>query len=80
MVRFSGRAVTVSNLIWDTKFMTAIAVLNPSFIGANISVTARDQAGHVMGSSSISLAPGAMKTFLQIENGGKWWAAVAGRL
>jgi hypothetical protein len=65
VVPFSGNAATVSTLVWDnTRYVTAIAVLNPSSVNGTVAIAVRSESGLVIGSGAISLAPGGKKTFL----------------
>ena len=65
VVPFSGNTATVSTLVWDdTKYSTAIAVLNPSSVNGTVAIAVRNESGLAIGNPSISLAPGAKKTFM----------------
>lgn len=58
VVPLSGEGVSDSTLVWDdTAYTTAIAISNPSSSVANVSITIRDPAGNVSGTSSLTLAP-----------------------
>jgi hypothetical protein len=57
VVPLSGASATTCTLIWDdTDFVTAVAIVNPGAAANNISVTIRDEAGEVIGRSTIPLA------------------------
>ena len=65
VVPLSGNQTTLSSLIWDdTKYATAIAILNPGSVTATIAVTVRNASGKVIGTPLISLAPGNKQTFM----------------
>jgi hypothetical protein len=65
VVPLSDNTSTGSTLIWDdTKYVTGIAVLNPTTVFGTVNLTVRNESGQVIGSPSISLAAGAKKTFL----------------
>jgi len=65
VVPLSGNTATVSTLVWDdTKYTTAIAILNPASVAAAVSVTVRNESGQIIGTAALSLAPGNKKTFL----------------
>jgi len=57
VVPLSGASATISTLIWDdTNFVTAVAVVNPSSVANNITVTVRDSSGRIIGTSPVALA------------------------
>lgn len=60
VVPLSGASSRTARLIWDeTSFVTAVAVVNPSPWDSVITVTVRDAAGSLIGTSSLPLAAGA---------------------
>ncbi len=68
VVPLSGSSSTSSTLIWDeTGFVTGVAIVNPSNVSTTVAVLARDSAGQMIGTSSITLGSGA-KTALALRN------------
>jgi hypothetical protein len=60
VVPLSGASAKTARLIWDeTSFVTAVAVVNPSPLDSVITVTVRNGAGSIIGTSTIALVAGA---------------------
>ena len=60
VVPLASSASTGSTLSWDdTAYTTAVAIANPSAVPVSVSITVWSNSGSVIGTSSISLAPGA---------------------
>ena len=58
VVPFASSSGTASTLTWDGKNLTTgVAVVNPSSSTATIAITARNEAGAVIGTSSLTLPP-----------------------
>jgi hypothetical protein len=56
VVPFSSTASTASTLIWDeTSFVTDVAMVNPSSVDTIVTVTALDQQGNTLGTSTVAL-------------------------
>jgi hypothetical protein len=58
VVPLTAAGATSTTLTWDeTKFVTAVAVVNPSSTAANVAVTLADESGNPIGNAFISLPP-----------------------
>jgi hypothetical protein len=68
VVPLSGSSGTKSTLVWDeTNFVTGVAIVNPSNVGATVSVIAYGSSGQMIGLSSVSLSAG-NKTATVLKN------------
>ncbi len=60
VVPLSSAFSTTSTLSFDdTNVVTAVAIVNPSPVATTVTITARDTAGNLIGTSSVALAPNA---------------------
>ncbi|HEV2202216.1 MAG TPA: hypothetical protein VGR73_20545 [Bryobacteraceae bacterium] len=58
VVQLSSAVATTSTLIWDdTKFLTAVAIVNPSPVATTVAVTLRGAGGALLGTSAVALGP-----------------------
>jgi len=74
VVPFAPANATSSTLVWDeTNFITGVAIVNPSPVAANISITVMDNNGNALGTSSMTL-PAYQKT----ENALRGFLGLAG--
>lgn len=56
VVPLSDASTTASTLIWDdTNFVTAVSIVNPSAVATVVSISLRDTAGNLIGTSTIPL-------------------------
>ena len=68
VVPLSGASFTTNTLSFDdTNVVTAVAIVNPSSVATTVTITARDTAGNVIGTSSVPLGPNA-KTELVLRD------------
>lgn len=71
VVPLSGTTASTSTLLFDeTSFITAVAVLNPSAAAATVAITAFDENGAALGTSTLSLAAGAKQAFTLRDRAG----------
>ena len=56
VVPLSSTSATSATLLWDdTKYTTAVAMVNPSSVATFVSITVRDSSGNVLGTSMVPL-------------------------
>ncbi len=68
VVPLSNASSVTSTLSFDdTNVVTAVAIVNPSSVATTVTITARDTAGNVIGTSSVPLGPNA-KTELVLRD------------